>query len=85
MPNKTINDDTVKWPSLKKYPCKKLKGDHDFELDQVWSPSSHYLVGFVEKLFGCALYHYKCSACGKKHISSTPLMVKKKTKNYIER
>lgn len=30
MPNKTINDDNVKWRSKKKYPCKRNKGEHEW-------------------------------------------------------
>jgi len=59
---KTINDDLVKWPSLKKYPCKKLKGKHDFVLDKVIPPYEmfkHYPSLYKET------YIYHCSACGK--------------------
>ena len=85
MPNKTIKDDVVKWPSVRKYPCKKLKGEHDFELDELWTPSCYTLVGKVEKIFGGAFYTYRCSACGKKYFTDKPLGVTKKTKNYKER
>jgi hypothetical protein len=30
MPNKTINDEAVKWPSKKKYNCKRNKGEHEY-------------------------------------------------------
>lgn len=79
------SNDEVRWPSKKKYPCKKLKGDHDFELAELWKPTEHYLFGYVEKLFGTAFYTYRCSACGKKHFTSKPLKVYRKTKDYIEK
>ncbi len=32
MSNKTIKDDVVKWPSKRKYPCKRNKGEHEWGL-----------------------------------------------------
>lgn len=75
----------VKWPPKKKYPCKKLKGEHDFELAELHTPSVHHHGCFVEKIFSGALYTYRCSACGKKHFTDKPLRVTRKTKDYLEK
>lgn len=80
-------DGEVKWPSNKKYrkyPCKKLKGEHDFELDATLIPSRHFICGKVEPLFFGPVYYYRCSGCGKKYRSDKPLGVKKKTDDYKE-
>lgn len=44
MPNKTINDDNVKWRSKKKYPCKRNKGEHEWgEPTFTYEPSVRYI------------------------------------------
>lgn len=62
-------EEHVKWKSIKKYPCKKGKGEHKFELHETIPP--------YEFLKGCPpLYHYtyiyKCSVCGKKKYGEKP-------------
>ena len=82
--DKLISDNEVRWASKKKYPCKKLKGDHDFELAETYLPSRHYVSREVEPIFSRAVYFYRCSACGKKYMRSKPLGVNKKTEDYKE-
>ncbi len=56
----TIQDDKVKWHSIKKYPCKRLKGEHRLELvDERHFKISKYTFNF---------FTYRCKACSKKII-----------------
>ena len=44
MPNKTINDEVVKWPSKKKYNCKRNKGEHEYLTPIIeYKPSIRYI------------------------------------------
>ena len=55
--------DVVKVKSKKKYPCKRLKGDHNFIFVR-----AEKLVGTWCKGLGKWILEWKCSACGKKEI-----------------
>jgi len=55
-----IEDDRVKWPSLKKYPCKKMKGDHYYHTcgKQYKLPCGHTILEhqrMSEAIASCAL------------------------------
>jgi hypothetical protein len=39
MPNKTIDDENVKWFSKNKYPCKRNKGQHEWGKPKVMCPA----------------------------------------------
>ncbi len=61
----TIQDDKVKWPSIKKYPCKRLKGEHELEfVSEDHFKMSKYTLDF---------FTYRCKACGKKIIKDKKL------------
>lgn len=45
----------VKVPAKKKFPCKKLKGEHDFKLADV---KKYYYFAAIADI-------YECTACGK--------------------
>lgn len=60
--NCTEFDDKVKWFSKRKYPCKRLKGEHDFELIET------YDFKHLSKYLTQTYYSYRCKACGKKVI-----------------
>ena len=50
-------EEPVKWRSLKKYPCKRGKGEHKPEF------VNHRAIKISDHTFN--FYNYKCSMCGK--------------------
>jgi len=51
--------DTVWWPKKKKWPCKRGKGEHDFQVKEV--RLCDFFFGGVR-----VWYDFECSVCGKK-------------------
>jgi hypothetical protein len=76
---KFVEEEKVRWPAKKKYPCKRLKGNHQFietKREQfVWNigtPESVYIVRETIEFI-----NYKCIGCGKRKCEMKTLSKKK--------
>lgn len=70
-----IEEEKVRWPSKKKYPCKRLKGAHQFEVIKVEEIDE--LSNFVKQMEIKRIIHSKCIGCGKKDVEYVHKLNKK--------
>ena len=65
-----LNEDKVRWPAKKKYPCKKLKGAHEFIIveEKKVPESVSYIAMKLNNEVLIKIIYYKCSGCGKKDL-----------------